>query len=273
VLRRETREETQYIIRVVLTRVTAAVLAVVSILSAAGCRGGLLGRQYEYEEDLTLAIDGSATLVVNASLPALVALRGLALPVDPAQRVKPDDIRVLFESPVTDVTRVSRPWWRKGRRFVQVRMEIPDVRRLGEAPPFAWSRYEFGAKDGRHQYQQVVGPSALKPGTLQNYGWDGTELVAFRVHLPSKILHHTARDLETNEPSHSSRGNILAWEQHLADRLDGRAVEILVVMESQSILHRTLWLFAGAFIAAVIVLVLLIWWTMTRGRGTDGQDA
>ena len=273
VLRRETREETQYIIRVVLTRVAAAVLAVVTILTAAGCRGGLLGRQYEYEEDLTLAIDGSATLVVNASLPALVALRGLALPVDPSQRIKPDDIRSLFETPVTDVTRVSRPWWRKGRRFVQVRMEIPDVRRLGEAPPFAWSTYEFGAKDGRHVYLQVVGPSALKPGTLQNYGWDGTELVAFRVHLPSKILHHTARDLETNQPSQASRGNILAWEQHLADRLEGRKVEILVEMESRSILHRTLWLFAGAFSAAVVVLVLLIWWTMTRGRGREEQDA
>ena len=265
--RRETREETQYIIRVVLTRVTAAVLAVVSILTAAGCRGGLLGKQYEYEEDLTLAIDGSATVVVNASLPALVALRGLVLPVDPSQRIKSDDIRALFETPVTDVTRVSRPWWRKGRRFVQIRMDIPDVRRLGEAPPFAWSRYEFGPKEGRHQYVQVVGPSALKPGALQNYGWDGSELVAFRVHLPSRIVHHTARDLESNEPSQASRGNILAWEQHLADRLDGRPVEILVVMESRSILHRTLWLFAGAFSAAVIVLVLLIWWTMRRCRG------
>jgi hypothetical protein len=37
-------------------------------------------------------------------------------------------------------------------------------------------------------------------------------------------------------------------------------------MDSQSILYRTLFLFAGAFSAAVLTLVLLIWWTMRRGR-------
>jgi hypothetical protein len=261
------------IIRIVLTRVAAALVAAISILSAVGCSGGLLGRQYEYEEDLTLAIDGSATLVVNSSLPALAALRGLAVPTDPSERVDRDDIRAMFETPVSDVTRVSRVWTRKGRRFVQVRMKIPDVRRLGEAAPFAWSRYEFGAKDGRHIYSQTVGASAMKPGALKNYGWDGTEIVAFRLHLPSRILHHTARDLETNEPSDARRGNILAWEQHLADRLDGRPVNVLVEMESQSILHRTLWLFAGAFVSAVLVLVLLIWWTMRKGREHDQMAA
>jgi hypothetical protein len=164
---------------------------------------------------------------------------------------------------------VSRPWRRRGRRFVQVRIDVPDVRRLSEAPPFAWSSYEFGEKDGHHVYRQTVGASALKPGSLGNYGWDGSEIVAFRLHLPSRILHHTARDLETNEPSDASRGNILAWEQHLADRLDGDPVNVLVEMESQSILHRTLWLFAGAFTAAVVVLALLIWWTMSRGKNED----
>lgn len=249
-------------------------LAAVSTLAALGCGGGILGRQYEYEEDLTLASDGSATLVVNASLPALAALRGLPVPVDSAERLKPDEIRALFESPVTDVTRVSRPWRRKGRRFIQVRMEVPDVGRLHEAPPFAWSSYAFTTNDGttndgRHVFSQTVGPSAMKPGTLGNYGWDGSEIVAFRLHLPSRILHHTARDLDTGEPSEAKRGNILAWEQHLADRLDGRPVKIHVEMESQSILYRTLWLFAAAFAAAVAVLVLLIWWTMSRGKGHD----
>jgi hypothetical protein len=65
------------------------------------------------------------------------------------------------------------------------------------------------------------------------------------------------------------RGNILAWEQHLADRLDGRPVQIEVRLESESILHRTLWLFAGAFAAAVLTLAALIWWTMRRGRGHE----
>jgi hypothetical protein len=253
----------------VTTRVAAAVVAAFMLVAAAGCRGGLLGKQYEYEEDLTLDVDGSATLVVNASLPALAALRGLPVPTDSTERFRPDDVRKLFESPVTDVTRVSRPWRRGGRRFVQVRMEVSDVTRLSEAPPFAWSTYAFTEADGRRIFSQTVGASAMQPGTLRNYGWDGSEIVAFRLHLPSKILHHTARDIETNEPAQASRGNILAWEQPLADRLEGQPVTVLVEMESASILHRTLWLFAGAFTTAVVVLAGLVWWTMRRGREHD----
>jgi hypothetical protein len=253
----------------VFIRLAAIGLAATCVLASAGCARGLFGKQYEYEEDLTLAIDGSATLVVNASMPALAALRGLPVPTDRSARIKSDEIRALFETDVTEVTRVSRPWTRRGRRFVQVRIDVADVRRLGEAAPFAWSKYAFGEKDGQHVYTQTVGASAMKPGSLGNYGWDGSEIVAFRLHVPSRIVHHTARDLQTNEPSEASRGNILSWEQHLADRLDGQPLNILVVMESQSILHQTLWLFAGAFAAAVLVLVLLIWWTMSRGKDQD----
>ena len=250
-----------------MIRLAASVVAALSILASTGCGGGIFGKQYEYEEDLRLSIDGSATLVVNSSLPALAALRGLPVPTDPSARFDASAIRALFETPVSHVTRVSRPWRRNGRRFVQVRMDVPDVRRLSEAAPFAWSKYECGEQNNRRVYRQTVGASALKPGSLGNYGWNGSEIVAFRVHLPSRILHHTARDLETNEPSQESRGNILAWEQHLADRLDGQPVNVLVEMESQSILHRTLWLFGGAFASAV--LVLLIWWAMSRGKDQD----
>ncbi len=252
------------------TRVAAAVLVAALLSLTAGCAGGsIFGKEYEYEEDLTLDIDGSATLTVNASLPALAALRGLPVPEDPSARVDADQIRAMFDTPVSKVRRVSRSWRRNGRRFIQVRVAIDDIRRLGEAAPFAWSHYEFGASDGKHVYRQTVGPSAFKPGTLKNVGWTGNEIVAFRLHLPSKIIFHNARDLQTNETADASRGNILAWEQHLSDRLDGRPVVIEVDMESESILHRTLWLFAGAFSAAVLVLIALIWWTMQRGKDQD----
>lgn len=255
-------------------RVAAAVLAATLLTSLAACSGGgLFGKQYEYEEDLTLDIDGSATLIVNASLPALATLRGLPVPEDPDARPDADQIRALFESPVSEVTRVSRSWRRNGRRFIGVRIRIDDINRLEEAAPFAWSRYEFGEKDGRHVYHQVVGKSAFKPGTMKNVGWSGRELVAFRLHLPSRIIYHNARDIETNATSGASRGNILAWEQHLSDRLDGQPVEIHVEMESQSILNRTLWLFGGAFAAAVLVLIGLVWWTMQRGKDQDEPAA
>ena len=252
------------------TRVAAAVLVATVVSLVAGCSGGsILGKQYEYEEELTLDVDGSATLTVNASLPALAALRGLKVPEDPSARVDNDQIRAMFETPVSNVTRVSRSWRRNGRRFIQVRIAIDDIQRLGEAAPFAWSQYQFGMKDGKRVYRQTVGASAFKPGTLKPVGWTGNEIVAFRLHLPSKILFHNARDLQTNETSQASRGNILAWEQHLSDRLDGRPVVIEVEMESESILHRTLWLFAGAFGAAVLVLIALIWWTMQRGKESE----
>ena len=245
-------------------------LAAALIAGATACNARqFFGKQYEYEEDLTLAIDGSATLVVNASLPALAVLRGLPVSTDPKAAVDREAIAALFESPVTDVTRVGRPWTRKGRRFVQVRIDVPDIRKLSEAPPFAWSTYEFASEGEKRVFVQRVGTSGFKPGSLQNYGWDGSELIAFRVHVPSEILFHNARDVQTDEPADIGRGNIIAWEQRLTDRLDSRPIEARIEMESESILHRTLWLFAGAFAAAVIVLVLLIVWTVRKGRDQD----
>ncbi|MEO5897850.1 MAG: hypothetical protein ABIS06_19360 [Vicinamibacterales bacterium] len=255
-------------------RVSAAVLAVLFLTAAGACSGsGLFGKQYEYEEDLTLGLDGRATVIVNASIASLVALRGLNLPIDRAARLPDDEIRALFTSPVTQVTRVSRPWTRKGRRFIQVRVRVSDISRLSEAAPFSWSTYSLKQEDGQHVFSQNVGASALKPGTLQNYGWDGSEIVGFRLHLPSKITFHNSRDLETNDTKSADRGNILGWEQHLTDRLDGRPLEIVVKMASQSILHRTLFLFAGAFTAAVTVLILLVWWTMRTGKDAPTATA
>jgi hypothetical protein len=247
----------------------AVLVAVVFAAAAAGaaCKGGILGKQYEYEEDLYLSLDGSATLIVNASVPALVALRGLDLDLNPATRPDLNRIRAAYQSPVTDVTRVSPPWRRAGRRFVQVRLNVKDIQKLSETPPFSWSRYALTVQNGHHVFEQKIGASALRPGTLQNVGWNGSELVGFRLHLPSRIIWHNSRDLDTNEPTGTARGNILAWEQHLADRLEGTPLDIKVELDSQSILHRTLWLFAGAFAAALAVLALLIWFTMSKGGG------
>jgi hypothetical protein len=125
--------------------------------------------------------------------------------------------------------------------------------------------YELADTEDLYVYKQTVGASALRPGTLKNVGWTGGELVAVRMHLPSRIVWHNARDLETNETSDIARGNILAWEQLLTDRLDGRPIAIEIRMDRQSILHHTLWLFAGAFTAAVLMIGSIIWWTMRRG--------
>jgi hypothetical protein len=253
----------------------AVVLALVTmaLASSGACKGGILGKQYEYEEDLYLALDGSATLVVNASVPALVALRGIDLDPAGTTRLDVDKIRAAYQSPVATITRISPPWRRAGRRFIQVRLDVKDVRKLSEAAPFSWSRYTLEAQNGRHVFEQKIGAAALRPGTLHNVGWNGSEVVAFRLHLPSRIIWHNARDLETGLARSTARGNILAWEQHLADRLDGTPVDVKVEMDSQSILYRTLWLFGGAFVAAVTVLALLIWFTVRKGAGEPAPTA
>jgi hypothetical protein len=251
------------------TAMAAAAILLVLTVSTSACNGRLFGRVYEYEEQVTLALDGTADVVVNASIPALVALRGMDLNLDPIARVDTDKIRAAYTSPVSTVLRVSRPWRRQGRRFIQVRVRVSDIRKLSDTPPFSWSTYALGEKDDLAIYRQTVGPSALRPGTLKNVGWTGGELVSFRLHLPSRIAWHNARDLETNATSDIGRGNILTWEQQLTDRLDGKPIVIEVRMERQSILHRTLWLFAGAFAAAVLVMGGIIWWTMRKGAAEE----
>ena len=74
------------------------------------------------------------------------------------------------------------------------------------------------------------------------------------------------RRLEDGENGKPARGNILTWEQRLSDRRTGPPVKIDVRMGRESILYRTLWLFGGAFVAAVGALAGLIWWTVRKGR-------
>src|SRR4029453_6609855 len=139
----------QYIIRGMSLFARAVLLTAVGVVAAGtvAWRGGILGRQYEYEEDLYLSLDGTATLVVNSSLPALVALRGIDIETNPSTRLDLNRIRAVYQSPVTEVTRVSPPWRRAGRRFVQVRLKVNDVRKLNEAAPFAWSHYTLGVQN------------------------------------------------------------------------------------------------------------------------------
>ena len=143
-----------------------------------------------------------------------------------------------------------------------------DIQRLSEAPPFAWSRYALTVQNG---------PSCLRA--------EGRRLGAAAGHASERRLERIGdRRLPAapSEPDHlaqlarsrdqSSQPEPRAaissrWEQHLADRLEGAPLDIRVEMDSQSILHRTLWLFAGAFAAAVAVLALLIWFTMSKGGG------
>lgn len=251
-------------------------LAIALVVNAAACGGGrpaLLGRDYEYEEDLTLSLDGSATLAVNASVQALAALHGIHLDADLKSRTDAlkDEARAAYASPYAQVTGVS-VWTKYGRRFVGVRLRIPDVRQLSKSGPFSWSSYDLHEEGDLAIYRQTVtGKGAPDP----HAGWRGDELIGFRLHLPARIRFHNSRDFRTNAVREIGRGNILTWEQTLRDRIEGKPIAwsgdhqpgvMEAHMDRQSILYRTLWLFGIAFAAAIAVLAGLIWLTVRRGR-------
>jgi len=263
------------------SRLRAALVAIVVAVALGACngRGGSpLGTEYEYEEDLTLSLDGSATLVVNASIPALVTLRGLNLPTELQTRGDQlkDQVRASYASDQTRVGRIGT-WTRRGRRFVGVHITIADIRKLDQVVPLAWSRYEL-----REEGDQVVFRHKLwasqRPATLPINGLTGEELVAFRLHLPSRIRFQNSRWLDQDGSRPAARGNILTWEQRLKDRLKAQPIAYAedktpdvmeAKMDRESILYRTLWLFGIAFAAALLVLAGLIWLTMRRGATTD----
>ena len=240
-------------------RIGASIALIGAVISATvACGGGAgLFRQYEYEEDMYLSLDGTATVYVNSSIAALNALRDTSFDASPTARVDRDAVRDYFTTPVTHVTRAVTTSRRDNRQFVHVRLDADDVRRLGETTPFAWSAYRF-TKDGNlFVYRQTIGaPAGAQPPSA---AWTGREIVAFRLHLPSKIWYHNAGE------GNFRRGNILVWEQALGDRLSGAPLVVEARMESESILYRTLWLFAATFVAVAVLFGLVIWWVFRRG--------
>jgi hypothetical protein len=229
---------------------------------AAACSGRVLKPQYEYEEELYLGLDGSATLNLNASVPALVALHGVDLPTDARARLDRDRVRALFAHPGSDVTlSTSR---RGGRRFVHVSVQVADVRSLAQIRPFGWSTYELRRDRDRVDFNQVVGRSSGR--SVRGVGWDGTEIIAFRMHVPSEILFH-------NSSADIRRGNILEWEQPLSSRRRGEPLELRVQMAPESILYTTLVLFGSTILAAAVMFAGLVWWLARRGRDTDAAES
>ena len=228
------------------------------VLTSAACN--VFTPKYEYEEEIYLRLDGSATVNVNASVASLVALRGVDLPADPKARLDRDRVRALFTMPGAQPPRLTLSR-RDGRRFVHVSLDVPDVRQLQRQRMFAWSTYRFDRESDSFVYRQRVGAPASQssPGT----GWTGNEMVVFKMHIPSEIPYHNAPSRQTE------RGNILRWEQPLAARLNGEPLDVEVRMESSSILYSTLLLFGLTVVAAALTFGIVIWWVVRRGRNDD----
>ena len=239
-----------------------AVVGLVAVLLAACSGSGGLFRQYEYEEEIYLSLDGRATVYVNTSIAALNALRGTTFDASPAARVDTTAVRAYYSSPATRVIRVSQSR-RNNRRFVHVRLDVDDVTALGGVAPFAWSRYQFKRDGDLFKYLQTVGAAAA--ADVGNVGWNGSEIVAFRLHLPARIRFHTAPSRRVE------RGNLLEWEQSLADRMKGVPIRMEARMDQESILYTTLTLFAVMAVLVVLVFAVIIWMVVRKGRRKLGQ--
>jgi hypothetical protein len=231
------------------------VLTACSMLVSFCGSAGLLGKEYEYEEELRLGVDGSARMDLSSSVAALVALHGFDL--DPATDVDRTQVRTMFEGPGVTVrsVRVSR---RDGRQFVHVRLDVEDIRRLSRVAPFSWSTYQFDRRGETLEYKQQVGAAVAKP--VADVGWNGNELVAFRMHIPSIITFHNAPSKKVQ------RGNILEWEQPFVDRMKGVPVDVRVDMKPESILYSTLLLFGSTIVLAAAAFGVVIWRVARHGR-------
>jgi hypothetical protein len=247
-----------------IDRARACVLALLALSSAtiAACSGGGLFREYEYQEDLYLALDGSVRVSVYASVASLVALRGAELDADPSARPDREALRAFFGGErMRPTVSFSR---RNGRRFVSASVRAENLAQLSALAPFAWSTYRFDRRGDVVRYTQHVGAPTSNRRHLVR--WTGAELVVFRMHVPSEIVFHNAPSGQVR------RGNILEWEQSLEERLAGRPVDMQVEMEPESILYTTLLLFGGTTVAALSSLVLVVWWIARRGKGGVAID-
>lgn len=237
-------------------------LVVLLALSIACGRGSDFFRQYEYEEETYLSLDGSATMYVNSSVVALNQLRGSRFDINPEVRPDKASVSAFFNGPGVRVTRVTFSN-RNARLYLHVRMDVDDVRRLADTRPFNWSAYSFRQDGELMIYRQRLGPPVADP--LVRGMWTGNELVAFRMHVPSKVPYHNAG------PDNLKRGNILVWEQTLSDRLSGVPLELESRMETQSILYRTLGLFAVTLVLVAIMFVVVLWWIIRKQRHRTAQ--
>ena len=193
-------------------------------------------------------------MYVNASVAALVALRGLSLPLDPNARLDRTIVRDIYNTPVSRVASVTTSR-REGRRYVHLRIEVDDIRRLGEAAPFAWSTYRYLEGD-TFEFGQHVQASAGKE--VGNVGWGGDELSGCACTCPARS------QTTTHLRAGSSAATSLCGNSRWRSAVKGTPLEVQARMEKESILFRTLALFGAMGVLVVFTFIAAIWFVKSR---------
>jgi hypothetical protein len=221
----------------------------------------LFRKQYEYEEEIYLALDGTATVNVNASVAALDALRGATFDVNPRARLDRGRARVL-RGPGTR-SRAS------ACRDATVAGSCTS-RRLDDDPPAVTVRAvrvvavsTRSRRRGRGVPQVVGAPAA---DTVADS--DGRER-ARCLSRPHPEPHPVSQLADRRFSAATSRVGAAA-----ARSLSGVPLDLQVQMEPQSILYSTLLLFAGTIVAAAATFgVVDLVGRAPRAASRDGRLA
>ena len=192
------------------------------VLIAASCGaggdGGGFFRQYEYEEEMYLSLDGTATVYVNSSLPALNALRGTAFDDDArTRRIDREAVRAFFTTPDARAS--------TARRAVAAQrppLRPRPARRRRRAPAGrggAVRVVDVRASSATAICSSTARRSAHAAGKdAGDAGWTRTGARGVPAAPAEQIRYH-------NTGRRIGRGNILVWEQPLAERLRGAPLD------------------------------------------------
>ncbi len=233
-------------------------LVVAALAAAMGCRA-ILPRQYEYDEQIELSLDGSATVFVNGSTQALARLHGIPLDTSSLAHIDRDVVRDFYTSDGVTLDQISTSR-RDGRRFLHLRLKVADLRTLHQTRAFSWERIGLTKVGDEYVYTATIGPPPSPPAGAPPITWTGNEVVAFRLHLPARIRYHNAPSRQVE------RGNILEWEQSLADRINGVPIRIEARMDQDSILYSTLLLFGSMAALVAVTFAAILWWITRKPK-------
>ena len=262
------REDSQYIIRGMFRRPCAAVLAALILPSRAHAAApGYSASRYQVRRGSDARHRRAARrLSSTRRLPRWQRSAAFRFPSTRPTRLKtrrdPRAVHVACrpKSPASAVRGRARAALRPGPR---PRRGHPP---LSEAAPFAWSKYSARRRrTGSTSIKQIVGARRCKPGALQNYGWDGARSSRSAFTCRARSSSTTRATSTRTNPNQriaatSSRGNSTWPIGSTAVRSRSKSAW----RASRSSPHALP--FRRRFLAAVIVLVLLIWWTMSKGK-------
>jgi hypothetical protein len=227
--------------------------AVLALLLAASLRGCVA---YEFEHEFWVRVDGSGTVNVTARPELWAAMKGLKGLEGTDGR---DAVRALFEASGLSVRRVTLTH-RKGRPYLFVSADFPDVNRLAGTPAFPDLALTLRPEG---ENLRLDGRWARPPG-LPDVGPDQRDgLMAVRFHLPSKVYSHR------NAFAGVERGNIVGWRETVTEGLAGRPLDLGAVMDRRSILMSTVGLFATAIVLALVLLGGALYWVVRAGRRAE----